>query len=277
MRRLLTAHLLLPASLLVGLVTPSGAAQAERKFDVTSVKRNTSGDDSVSMTPTPTGIAWANATLQMMMRLAYRVQDYQILDAPSWINTTRFDVVGKTESSVPQQDLPLMLRALLEDRFKLSVRSETRELPVYALIRIGDTFGPSFRTPSDCARQRPDQPAAPQTAQTASAPASCGNNLLPGNMSGRGVTMLTLTVNLSVFVGRTVIDRTGFADTFDCDLTWSPDFVSQVRGDASPEHSAAGGPSLFSALQEQLGLKLESTKGPVRVVAIEHVELPTPD
>jgi uncharacterized protein (TIGR03435 family) len=274
MRRLLTANVLLATSLLVGLLASAGAAQAGRKFDVTSVKGNTSGDDSVSMTPTPTGIAWTNATLQMMMRQAYRVQDFQILGAPGWLKTARFDVVGKTETAVPQQDLPSMLRALLEDRFKLSVRAETRELPVYALVRIGDKFGPNLRTPSVCLRERLDQPATPQAAN---APAPCGNKLLPGSMSGRGVTMLTLTVNLSVFVGRTVVDRTGFADTFDCDLTWSPDFVSQVRVDGLPERSASGGPSLFSALQEQLGLKLESTKGPVKVLVVDHVELPTPD
>jgi uncharacterized protein (TIGR03435 family) len=97
-------------------------------------------------------------------------------------------------------------------------------------------------------------------------------------MSSRGVRMLTLSLNLSVFLGRTVVDRTGFAETFDYDLTWTPDVGSQLRtGSSERPASAANGPSLFTALQEQLGLKLESTKGPVSVLVIDHVERPTPD
>ena len=96
------------------------------------------------------------------------------------------------------------------------------------------------------------------------------------------MTMPGLAVSLSVFVGRTVIDRTGFAGTFDYDLTWTPDLMPQGRDNAQlggPERPAndPNGPSLFTAVQEQLGLKLESTKGPVDVLVIDHVEQPTPD
>jgi uncharacterized protein (TIGR03435 family) len=281
MRRLLTADVLLPASVVVGLITSSGAAQTERRFDVTSVKRNNSGDDGVSMTPTPAGIAWTNATLQMMMRQAYRVQDFQIVDGPGWLSTARFDVAAKADASVPQQDLPLMLRALLVDRFRLAVHHETRQLPVYALVlaRVDGKFGPQFRTPSGCVRPPQNQPTSPQIGQRTSSPQACDNKVLPGDMSSRGATMLTLTVNLSVFVGRTVVDRTGFTGMFDYDLRWTPDLTPQSRGNASPGGPAAdpNRPSLFTALQEQLGLKLESTRGPVEVLVIDHVEMPTAD
>jgi uncharacterized protein (TIGR03435 family) len=280
-RRRLTADVLLSASIVVGLIAASSAAQNERKFDVTSVKRNNSGDDGVSMTPTPTGIAWNNATLLMMMRQAYRVQDFQIVDGPSWLNTARFDVVAKADASVSQQDLRLMLRALLVERFRLAVHNETRQLPVYALVlaRSDGKFGPQFRAPSDCVPPLQNQSTSPQINQRTNSPPQCDNKVLPGNMSSRGVTMLALTVNLSVFVGRTVIDRTGFTGMFDYDLRWTPDLPPQSRGTSPPGGSAAdpNRPSLFTAVQEQLGLKLESTKGPVNVLIVDHVELPTPD
>jgi uncharacterized protein (TIGR03435 family) len=249
------------------------------KFDVASVKPNTSGDDSVARIPSPGGVTITNATLQMMMRWAYRVQDFQIIDGPSWLSTARFDVVGKAERTVSEEVLlRSMLRALLVDRFMLVVHNETRELPVYALVaaRSDGKFGPQLRTPSDCVNSH--QPASPQTTQRASGPPRCDNRVLPGNMSSRGVTMPALAVSLSVFVGRTVIDRTGFAGTIDYDLRWTPDRMLRSPADgvaAGPERP--DGPSLFTALQEQLGLKLEATKGAVNVVVIDHVEKPTLD
>ncbi len=165
-----------------------------------------------------------------------------------------------------------MLQALLADRFMLGVRNETRELPVYALVRTRSDgrFGPGLHAPSDCVRPIDRQLTAPRTAQAANLPA-CDNKVLLGNMSSRGVTMRALAVNLSVFIGRTVIDRTGFSETFDYDLTWMPDLSTQGR-DAD-----LALPSLFTAIQEQLRLKLESTRGPVNVLVIDHAEKPAPD
>jgi uncharacterized protein (TIGR03435 family) len=239
------------------------------RFDVTSVKPNTSGDDSVAMAPSPGGITITNATLQMMMRLAYRIQDFQMIGGPSWLDTARFDVVARAQSSMRQQDLSPMMQALLADRFRLAAHDETRELPVYALVRTrNDTgFGPRFHTPSDCIPPVDRQLARTPSVQAANLP-SCDNKVLPGDMSSRGVTMRALAVNLSVFAGRTVIDRTGFEGTFDYQLTWGPDVSSAGSTDA---------PSLFTALQDQLGLKLESTRGPVTVVVIDSVEKPAPD
>lgn len=256
-------------------------ALPEPAFEVASVKPNTSGDDSVARIPSPSGVTITNATLQMMMRWAYRVQDFQIIDGPSWLSTARFDVVGKAETSVSEEVLlRSMLRALLVDRFMLVVHNETRELPVYALVaaRSDGKFGPQLRTPSDCVNSPVNQPASPQTAQRASGPPRCDNKVLPGNMSSRGVTMPGLAVSLSVFVGRTVIDRTGFAGTIDYELRWTPDRTLRSPADgvaAGPERP--DGPSLVTALQEQLGLKLESTKATVEVLVIDHAERPTPD
>src|SRR6476660_6825747 len=105
-------------------------------FDVVLVKENRSGDDGVSMIPSPSGISITNATLQMILRLAYRIQDDQIFGGPDWLTKARFDVTGKRDSTVPLafDDLRPMLRAVLNDRFRLMTHAETRELPVYALI-----------------------------------------------------------------------------------------------------------------------------------------------
>ena len=142
MRRLLTAGLLfLMGAVASGLAVPRLHGQAVKvpdqqtvMFDVTSVKPNTSGDDSVARIESPNGFNITNATLQVVIRWAYRVQDFQIIDGPSWLTTARFDVVGKAETSVPDEDRRLMLRALLVDRFMLVVHNDTRELPVYALV-----------------------------------------------------------------------------------------------------------------------------------------------
>jgi uncharacterized protein (TIGR03435 family) len=181
------------------------AQVAAPTFDVTSVKPNVSGDDGVAMIPSPNGITISNATLQMMMRLAYRVQDFQILAGPTWLASGRFDVAGKAANAVPQQDLPLMLRALLVERFRLAAHHETRELPIYALVRARNDgpLGPALRTASTCLPPAGNKPTVPQGSPRAEAP-PCGNKVLAGNISSRGVTMLTLTVNLSVFLGRTV-------------------------------------------------------------------------
>jgi uncharacterized protein (TIGR03435 family) len=267
-RRWLTAGvLLLTAVVVVEAValrpheqSSQSSDQKVLKFDVASVKPNTSGDDSVARTPSPGGVSITNATLQMMMRWAYRIQDDQIINGPSWLTSARFDVVGKAETSVSEEVLlRSMLRALLVDRFMLVVHNETRKLPIYALVpvRKDGQFGPRLRRSSDCATPLEQQST------------RCWPKVVPGNVSVRGAAMQGLTVSLSVFVGRTVVDRTGRAGMFDVDLTWTPDLGSQAADPNSP--------SLFTALQEQLGLKLESTKGPVDVLVIDHVEKPMPD
>lgn len=276
MRRVLTVTV--SVLVLTGAVR-SPAPQAVT-FDVTSVKPNGSGDDSVSMAPSPGGIAWTNATLQMMMRQAYRVQDFQIIGGPDWLTTARFDVTGRVVSNESRDELPLasMLQALLEDRFRLTVHHETRELAVYALVAVntGGRFGPHLRRPSNCVTPVAQQTARPEEAARLASLPTCTVKVLPGDMSGRGVTMRAITGSLSVFTGRTVVDRTGLTDMFDFELLWTPDLTAR---DGAPAGAAtdANRPSLSTALQEQLGLKLESTRAPVDVLVIDHVERPTPD
>ena len=258
------------------------AATAAPAFEVASVKPNTSGDGRVLMMPQPGGrLNLVNVPLRLMIRNAYRVQDSQIVGGPDWLNTARFDVVAKAEGGNPSPDqLQLMMRSLLADRFKLVVRSETREMPVYALVpaRADGRTGPELRkSDADCSQAAP--PAPPPPGQLP----RCGLMVGFGNLRARGSTLAAFAANLSTFAGRIVVDRTAIAGGYDIDLTWTPDQIPRPSGGGDQPVQVNGaaidpnGPSLFAALQEQLGLKLESTKGPVDVLVVERAEKPAED
>ncbi len=172
-----------------------------------------------------------------------------------------------------------MLQTLLEDRYALKVHRETKELPVYALVVAK---GGLKVQPSDCVK--PDSsgatsPPAPGQPQ----PAFCGNTRVSRNgqnlvMTGTGITMAVLVRTLSNVTKRTVIDSSGYTQAFNATLEWAPDEGASIPGaDGSGGEAEPTGASVFTSLQEQLGLRLESTKGPVEVLVIDHVEKPTPN
>ena len=198
-----------------------------------------------------------------MIAIAYRTSQRlfqsQIIGGPDWLANDRYDVIAKlgedyAGKSAAQsfQSIGLLVRALLEDRFKLRVHHEMREMPTYALLpsRKDGSFGPQFkRTTVNCAVEF----------------AKCRIESIPGHFSAIGVTIPDLLITLGGSVERVIVDRTGLSGRFDVELDWSPD------------QSVSDKPSLFTALDEQLGLKLESVRAPVDVVVIDHVERPTED
>jgi uncharacterized protein (TIGR03435 family) len=223
-----------------------------------------------------------NIPLRLLIRTAYQIQDDQIVDAPGWVSSDRFDIAAKAEDGASPADLGPMLQALLADRFKLSVHHETRELSIFELLpaRSDGALGPQMKR-SDCV---PDINARPAPAP--GGPPRCGS-------ISNGFGRLTLSATpipvmaqfLSPSVNRVVIDRTGLAGNFDVDLTWTPDRLPPRAPGTPPDQVIRvngaeidpNGPSIFTAVREQLGLKLESGKGPVEVLAIDHVEQPSPD
>lgn len=223
-----------------------------------------------------------NVPLRLLIRMAYQVQDDQIVDAPGWVGVEHFDVVAKAPDDTPVAPpgqpgpLLLMMRTLLADRFKLSVHHETREAPAYALVRARreGALGPAMRSSTtDCAavaaaRARNDSP------PPSSAPL-CGIRAAGGRMVAGGQSLSQMTTVLSQIVRRTVIDRTGLSGAYDFELNWTPEVAGQPPADSPPQ--TADAPSIFTALQEQLGLKLESIKVPIDVLVIDHVEHPSPD
>jgi uncharacterized protein (TIGR03435 family) len=278
MRRVL-AIVLLAGSALLSAQAPGSASADMPAFEVASVKRNTSGSMNVRSSTLPNGTyVAANAPLRSIILMAYQLRPYQLIGGPGWLDSDRFDVNARAPAQAPASDLLLMLRTLLADRFALATHAETREHPIYALVlaRNDGRLGPGLRpSTSTC-------PAPPGTAPVASQPAQrprCGITMstAKGTLLGGGRTMAELAAALAMFaIDRPIVDRTGVSGRFEIDLEWTP----QVLQSATPDGGAAtasDGPSIFTALTSQLGLRLQSTRGPVEVLVIDRVEPPTPD
>jgi uncharacterized protein (TIGR03435 family) len=283
------------AALLLAIVhplaqSPSAPAATDRpSFEAASVKPNKSNEPRVALRGGLGGVINAiNMTPQGLIQYAYRVQPFQVVGGPDWIRTDRFDVNAKAAGNVPPAQTQLMMQSLLADRFKLVAHGATTEAPIYALVmsKAGGKPGPELKV-SDC------PPPAPATAaggagrggQNGANP--CGTARIgPGNFVGQGVPVAQLLTFLSNQTGRPVVDRTGLTGTFDVDFKWAPDpNVGGPFGGLPPQAPGAGpappppsdAAELFTALQEQLGLKLESTRGPVETIVIDRIEQPTPD
>jgi uncharacterized protein (TIGR03435 family) len=255
-------------------------------FEVASVKPNKSGDQRVMIQMAPNGRYTAtNVALRMLLRQAFDVQEFQIVGGPNWLTTDRFDIVAKPPDGItgPEQIRP-MIRALLVDRFKLIAHNETREMPIYSLVvaradgKLGSKLSPAK---VDCdarfaaARRGGPPPSFPAPGQ----PIECGFMMGGTTMNVGGMPMLELARALSPMVGRIVVDKTGLKGRYDFQMTFAPEGrgFGPGTGGAEPPAVDPNTPSLFTALQEQLGLKLEAERGPVDVVVIERVEPPTED
>jgi len=265
--------------------------QAAARFEVASIKPNTNPGPGVItgiIRPLPGGRLSANAVLpRFIIQFAYAIRPYQISGGPDWINSAHYDIEAKAEGNATPQQIRLMTQSLLEDRFKLKAHRETRELPVYDLTV--SRSGLKLLSPKEGSCVTPDPNGPPLVPAPGQAPTPvCGAAVVTITPSGARilggkVSMASLTPTLSNLLGRTVIDKTGFTGTFDVDLQFAPDQALAVLpppgppgapGATAPATDPAG-PSIFTAIQEQLGLKLDSGKGPVEVLVIDSVEKPT--
>jgi uncharacterized protein (TIGR03435 family) len=274
-RRWIVTTVLLAATIVLG-VAPLGAlvdvttapveqAPLAARFDVTSVKPNNSGPGAVRMdTPANGGFYGENATVGMLIRVAYRIQDKQIVGGPKWLFEDRYDIAG-TGTRGGEGTALEKLKTLLADRFNLVTHAEQREEPVLALVlaRADGRLGPKM-TPSKsaCTSTGADGHAASPTPGDP----RCGFNFGPGRMLITGQTPAAFAGALGLFAGDIVVDRTGLAGYYDFELSFAPN--AQVNSDP---------PSIFTAVQEQLGLRLEKTKGQVEVLVIDSLEKPTPN
>jgi len=240
-------------------------------FEVSAVKVSKAGSDGSDSDFENGRFTATNCSVKTLIEFeGYGIPESRILGGPKWIGTEKFDIEAKMEDGAVSrlQALPneerrkqtrAMFQRLLADRFKLAAHWETRELPIYALVVARK--GPNFQTTKE-----PD--------------GRSGTSNNNGKFAARGLTMEqladALTRELSRDLGRPVIDKTGVAGRYDFDLHWTPerDTVA-VHEQTSGALASDSGPSIFTAMQEQMGLKLESTKGPVQVLVIDHVEMPT--
>jgi uncharacterized protein (TIGR03435 family) len=263
---------------------------ASPAFDVASIKVRT-------VPPVPGGgpqsspdrYTRINVSLRDLILDAYQLQSYQIVGGPDWLTgAVRFDVMAKASFVPSPEQMSLMVQRLLAERFAVSAHHETREMPTYLLrtVRNDGKLGAQLtRTTVDCEAIKADR----ATRGTSPPPTASGGqplcgtrvsvrHLSPGRSTLRyqasGVSSGELAAWLSRSVPRTVVDRTGLTGMFDVDLTFNQD---DLNASVAPGVAEAPAASVFTALQDQLGLKLESATGPVDVLVIDHVEHPTED
>jgi uncharacterized protein (TIGR03435 family) len=240
-------------------------ASASPAFEVTVVKPSKTGESGSNSSFQGDRFVASNVLLKNIMQYqAYGVTEVQIVGGPKWLNSEKFDIEAKADAAVVEQLRTLdrdqrrrlmqgMFQQLLADRFKLAAHWETREIPVYALVVANKNVLQPAKHPE----------------------AGVHTSARTGTFSAEGVTMTdlarSLTQELSRELGRVIVDRTGIEGRYDVALKWTPD-----EGRPSADNSSVdAGPSLFTAVQEQIGLKLESSKGPVQVLVIDHVEMPS--
>jgi uncharacterized protein (TIGR03435 family) len=268
------------------------------EYDVASIKLIIPGSGvtnmtgRIGMTDTPDGFIARFATVKMLVLKAYAVDDYQLTGAPDWVSKERYDIDAKFDGSTADELQKLnptdrvlarqqMLQTLLAERFSLTIHRENKELQIYSLIVAKN--GPKLQEVKldDAESDKPK-----------GGPAAGTGTMVVGGTGGqiRGytTTLATLTTMLTRVLHRFVIDRTGLTEKYDFTLRWTPD-ENQLPPSSGAQVSPAGassglpstdpnpnsGPSLFTAIQEQLGLKLESAKGPVEFIVIDHIERPS--
>jgi uncharacterized protein (TIGR03435 family) len=219
-------------------------ASAEPRFEVASIKPSAPGSRGPTIyNPTPTRFAIASITTKALIAYAYDVRESQVSGGPNWIGSEEYDIVAKPEGEPSNERILAMAKNLLAERFSLTLHHESKEMPVLALTvaKGGAKLHPS---------------------ETVGGPEVRGGR---GRLIARKVTMGMLAAQLAGRVlDRTVIDRTEIAGEFDVDLEWTPD-----------ERPDDPGPSIFTALKEQLGLKLETQKSAVDVLVVDRVERPS--
>jgi len=292
------------AAMLAGVVS-LGAQSAG--FEVASVKPSN---------PNPTGPLGAtpyvlpalgrltaqNTTLRILVMAAYQKQPFQIIGGPSWFNADKFDINAKAaDGSLSTDQMLELLKTLLADRFKLKLHTETREVPIYALVLArgdGKTGSKLKVSADDC----PDYKALQQKQLEALAKGGIGalaaaasNPNEPCSITGipqttpgaigmklRGQTMDVLTLLLTQLTGRPVVDKTGLKGLYDYEVTIDLQTLMRIYADLGVNipglpANLPEGPSLMTSLQEDLGLKLDSQRGPGEVLVVDSAELPSPD
>lgn len=236
---------------LLGITAISAQGQPVPAFEVASVKAvptraGTAG--LIAMDTDPAMVRYSNITLKNLIAMAYRFDSRLILGGPAWLDDQLYDLAAKLPPGALKDRVPVMLQTLLAERFKLAVHRETKEQRVYFLV-VGKS-GPKLKealAPDDQGVQQLRGDRTPV-------------QVVRGGIMGHSMHIGALAASLAHVAGYQVVDHTGLTGVFDIDLKWTL------------EDSKGNGPDLFTAIQEQLGLKLESGKAPVEMLMIDHAE-----
>ena len=253
----------------VSLAVPIAAQSSQPlAFDAVSIKVNDSGRDGGGATPLQNG-RWraTNIPLRGYISSSWNIPADRVFGLPDWANVIKYDIEAVTPAGVTQQQLwPVLVRGVLADRFHLAAHVEQRELSIYNLVvaHAAGRLGPSLKSASiDC-----NSPGWREQLKEKPSARPCGFSWDNGVYSGGGQPIATLASLLSAPAGRPVFDKTGLIGLFDFDLKWTPGVGADLSGNAV---------SIFTAVQEQLGLKLEVATAPLDVLIVDHVEKPTPN
>ncbi len=276
-------------AIVVALAVVAAAAQEPLRLEAASIKPALPFEPGISRfdRPGPDVFDRAAATLQQLVEYAYDVPRYRVLDGPAWMNADRFEVTAKANRVFGPGETRPLVRQLLEERFRLKAHRETRELPIYNLVfaRGDHRFGPGLQVaPVDCTPfrtgQRPISESPTVELRGGYVVPRCGFRSTWDMRTGatsqnwKGIPMAEFVRAIANAAGRDVHDQTGLTGLYDFDVTFvSPTLVS-APGLPRPNGE---GPSLTTALIDELGLKLEPAKGPVDVVVIDAAERPTPN
>jgi bla regulator protein blaR1 len=226
-------------------------------FEVTSVKPTTKSEGVIRLDIQPGGrFAMSDTPLKQVIRAAYTLQLYQIVDAPSWVDSERFDIAGVSDRELREpsgtwnpgqyQLVQLMMQSLLADRFNFRAHFEEREGQIYALVRDRTERAPTLTPAKPCGTD-------------------CQMQIAAGTLRARSVDMPQFAELLSQLTGRLVTDATGLDGAFEFSLRWTPE----------SQEATSDAPSLFTALREQLGLRLEARRGPTKMLVVDSVDRPT--
>jgi uncharacterized protein (TIGR03435 family) len=225
---------------------PPPSDKPDVAFEVASVRLNNSGDHRSSSHNRNGELITNNVSLKHLIERAYNVKDYS-LAGPDWLDSVRLDIVAKPPAGTQKDQLQPMMQALLIERFKLQTHREPKTLSAYALLvaKGGPKLSPSSEVKGNT-----------------------NTNSERGKLIAKGATMVTLADFLSERLELPVIDKTNVDGAFDFTLNWTPDPTTE-NDHGDPNSSA---PSLFTALQEQLGLRLQKDKLPIQILVVDHVE-----
>jgi uncharacterized protein (TIGR03435 family) len=284
--------------LALGLLPAALLAQSESgpSFDVVSIKPNRTNQGIPLVVFQPGGrLIAGNVDVRQVILVAYGLESIQLVSAPDWTATERFAIEARTADETPTDVIRMMLRTMLAERFGMVAHPERRELPLFALTmaRSDKRPGPGLRLSGpECAPIKPPSgvpmppPPPPPPAGNAGAKLRiilprdeprrrrCGSMLAPGWFSARSITMQELTSPLTQLMRRPVIDETGLTGEFDLDVFFQPEGLGGALV-GPPPPSLSDAPALTTALQDELGLRLEPRRGPVDVLVVDRIERPT--
>jgi len=244
--RVAMSAIMLLGCLIAGSFAPKwiAFAQARPSFEVATIKPGSPETHGTMTSAQPGKLVMKNINLREAVKIAYRLNEPELFGGPKWVDSEHYDIDGRAESRVPRDQIMLMLQSLLAERFKLKVHRETRELPVYALT---------------IAKGGPKMPRAAE-----GDPANGRTSVGSRNITAKGEPIDALARTLADLLMQPILDRTGLEGLYNFKLDFAP---------INPDDDTPA-PSIFTAIQEQLGLKLEATKAPVEVVVIDSAEKP---